>query len=215
MSYLSYFRPTKFKTHYVAPQFFIFRQTVQIAPKFLHWNAHIFLFWLNPTGHSKFHNTSNTPPATDSCQTGCTPLYPEVQAIPSLTPSIPPPLFFLVPDRGTCACDRRALQQLVLNLHVKNTLIWSDLSWSVRLYYHFTRVVSPKVNLHPKPDHFAQVFLVLSSSLSSYYTHYPTHTHLPINTHTHTHIHSPIRHLYIVIVKIQIKHYSCHIRISK
>ena len=39
------FRPTKFKTHYVAPQFY-FRRTVQIAPKFYHWNAHIFLFCL-------------------------------------------------------------------------------------------------------------------------------------------------------------------------
>ena len=52
-----YFRPTNFKFHYVAPQFFIFRRTVQIAPNFRHWNAHIFFFWLNPTRHSKFHNT--------------------------------------------------------------------------------------------------------------------------------------------------------------
>ena len=38
------FRPTKFKIHYVAPQFFIFfGGTVQIAPNFFHWNAHIFL----------------------------------------------------------------------------------------------------------------------------------------------------------------------------
>ena len=37
----------------------IFRRTVQIARNVLHWNAHIFLFWLKyPTGHSKFHNTS-------------------------------------------------------------------------------------------------------------------------------------------------------------
>ena len=34
------------KFHYVAPQFFIFRRTVQIAPNFLHWNVHIFLFGL-------------------------------------------------------------------------------------------------------------------------------------------------------------------------
>ena len=63
------FRPTKFKTHYIAPQF-------------LHWNVHIFLFWLNPTGHFKFHNTSNhPPPATDSGRTARTPLYPPVQAV--------------------------------------------------------------------------------------------------------------------------------------
>ena len=43
---LSYNMPNKFKTHYVAPQFFIFRRTVWIAPNFLHWNAHIFLFGL-------------------------------------------------------------------------------------------------------------------------------------------------------------------------
>ena len=40
------FRPTKYKFHYVAPQFYIFRRTVWIAPNFLHWNAHIFLFGL-------------------------------------------------------------------------------------------------------------------------------------------------------------------------
>ena len=46
-TFLSYFRPTKFKAHYVAPQFFIFRWTVQIAPNFLHWNVHVSL-WLIP-----------------------------------------------------------------------------------------------------------------------------------------------------------------------
>ena len=82
----------KFKTHYVAPQFSIFQRTVQIAPNFLHWNAHIFLFWLNHTGHSKFHNTSkNPPPATDPSKTACHPLYPPVQVVP---PLLPPPLFF-------------------------------------------------------------------------------------------------------------------------
>ena len=130
-SYLSYFRPTKFKIHYVVPQFFIFRRTVQIAPNFLHWNAHIFLFWLNPTGHSKFHNTSNhPPPATDSGRTARTPLYPPVQAVPPYF--LPPPLYFVFLSRteesskaGTRAHDRRALQQLALNVHVKH----SDLTW--------------------------------------------------------------------------------------
>ena len=42
------FRPTKFKFHCVAPQFFIFQQTVQIALNFIHSNAHIFLFGLIP-----------------------------------------------------------------------------------------------------------------------------------------------------------------------
>ena len=109
-----------FKTHYVAPQLFIFRRIVQIAPNFLHWNAHIFLFWLNSTGHSKFHNTLNhTPPATVSGRTARTPLYPPVQAVP-------PYFFFLsrteeLARAGTCARDRRALQQLALNVHVKHS----------------------------------------------------------------------------------------------
>ena len=30
-TYYSYFQPTKLKTHYIAPQFFIFRQTIQIS----------------------------------------------------------------------------------------------------------------------------------------------------------------------------------------
>ena len=48
--------------------------------------AHISL-WLNPTGHSKFHNTSNhPPPATDSSRTACTLLYPPVQAPPYSLP---------------------------------------------------------------------------------------------------------------------------------
>ena len=55
--------------------------------------THISL-WLKPTGHSKFHNTSNhPPPATDSGRTACTPLYPPVQAVP------PSPLFVSCPGQ--------------------------------------------------------------------------------------------------------------------
>ena len=63
------------------------------------------------TGHSKFHNTFNhPPPATDSSRTART----------------PSPLFFLSwreepVKAGTCAHDRRALQQLALNVHVKHS----------------------------------------------------------------------------------------------
>ena len=54
--------------------------------------AHI-SFWLNPTGHSKFHNTLNhPPPATDLGRTACTPLYPPLQPPPPINPS---PLLFL------------------------------------------------------------------------------------------------------------------------
>ena len=45
-SYLNYFRPTKFKTRYVALQLFIFRRTVQIAPNFLHEMRTYFSFAL-------------------------------------------------------------------------------------------------------------------------------------------------------------------------
>ena len=94
--------------------------------------AHNFL-WLNPTGHSKFHNTSNhPPPATDSGRTARTPLYSSVQAVPPYSLS----LFFLFrtgepAKAGTCARDRRALQQLALNVHVNHSdLTWPDLTWS-------------------------------------------------------------------------------------
>ena len=124
------FRPTKFKFHYVAPQFYLFfGRPSKSAPNFLHWNAHIFLFWLNPTGHSKFHNTSNhPPPATDSSRTVRTPLYLPVQAVP---PYSLPPFFFLSRTEepvsaSTCTRDRRALQQFALNVHVKH---WPDLTW--------------------------------------------------------------------------------------
>ena len=83
-----YFRPTNFKFHYVAPQFFIFRRTVQIAPNFRHWNAHIFLFWLNPTRHSKLHNTPKHRFRSDCSYS----LVPVGAAGPPL-----PPLFFSCP----------------------------------------------------------------------------------------------------------------------
>ena len=121
----------------------IFRRTIQIALNFLHWNVHIFLFWLNPTGHSKFHNTSNhPPPATDSCRTAHTPLYLSVQAVPHY---FPPPIFFSCPGQeptkaGTCARDRRALQQLALNVHVKHSdLTWPDHIWIIYLLYIMTK----------------------------------------------------------------------------
>ena len=117
-----YFRPTNFKFHYVAPQFFIFRRTVQIVPNFRHWNAHIFPFWLNPTRHSKFHNTPKHRFRSDCSYS----LVPVGAAGPPL-----PPLFFFLSRReepakaSICTRDRRALQQLVLNGHVKH----SDLTW--------------------------------------------------------------------------------------
>ena len=53
-------------------------------------------------------------------------LYPPVQAVLSYSLPPPPPFFFLSwteepVKAGTCARDRRALQQLALNVHVKHT----------------------------------------------------------------------------------------------
>ena len=62
--------------------------------KFLSMKCSHISLWLNPTGHSKFHSTSNhPPPATDSGLTAYTPLYPPVQVVPP--PLLPFPLFFV------------------------------------------------------------------------------------------------------------------------
>ena len=69
-------------------------------------------------------------------QTARTPLYPPVQAV---LPLSPPPLFFPLyrteqpVKAGTCARDRRALQQLALNVHVKH----SELTFRVSCYSTF------------------------------------------------------------------------------
>ena len=73
------------------------------------------------TGHSyeicRFQTTDQ--PATDPGRTACTPLYPPVQP-----PLYSHTLFFLSRTEepakvGTCARDRRELQQPSLNVHVK------------------------------------------------------------------------------------------------
>ena len=126
--WFKWFRPTKFKFYYVAPQFFIFQRTIQIAPNFLHWSVHIFFFGLILRDISNSITPQNTLhllpilvgllvlPCTRQCRRS--PHY-------SLSP-----FFFLSrteePTKaGTCAHDRRALQQLALNVHVKH----SDLTW--------------------------------------------------------------------------------------
>ena len=76
------FRPTKFKTYYIAQKFY-FQRTVEIAQNFLHG------LWLNPTGHSKHLKPIPVGllilPCT--CQCRRSPLTS--------------PLSFPVPDRGT------------------------------------------------------------------------------------------------------------------
>ena len=74
-------------------------------------------FWLNPTGHSKFHNTSNhPPPATDSGRTARTPLYPPGQAAPYSLP-----LFFFSPGQR----NRRRLVPVPVTGVRYNSLQWS------------------------------------------------------------------------------------------
>ena len=55
--------PTKFKTHYVAQQFYLLADRPNCAKtSSIQMRTYFLIFWLNPTGHSKFHNTSNQPP---------------------------------------------------------------------------------------------------------------------------------------------------------
>ena len=151
---------TKFKLHYVVPQFFIFRRTVRIAPNFLQWNAHIFLFWLNPTGHSKFHNTSNhPPPATDSGRTARTPLYPPVQAVPPppLLPS-PPPFFFFFCCPGQRNRRRPVTVPVtgVLWMCTLNTLTLPDLicCQCLRLVMVFNKYSVPHISTNRRSSFF-------------------------------------------------------------
>ena len=106
---------------YVTPLFVW--QTVQIAPLFLHWNAYIFLFCLNPMVHSKFHNTLNTlrllPTSVGLLALPCT------RQCRRSPPPHPSPLFYFLsrteePAKvaATCANDRRAIQQLALNVQL-------------------------------------------------------------------------------------------------
>ena len=113
---------------YVAPQIYFWanRQNCAKLPSLK--CTHICL-WLNPTGHSKFHNTSNhPPPATDSGRTAHTPLYQPVQVVPQYFPA---PLFFSCPGQRnqrrpvpvpmTGVCYKSLLWMCTLN-----TLTWPD-----------------------------------------------------------------------------------------
>ena len=73
----------------------------------------------------KFHNTSKQPSACYRFRSDCS--YSLVQTVPPPPPHAPSPLFFPLSrteeqaKTGTCARDRRALQQLALNVHVKHS----------------------------------------------------------------------------------------------
>ena len=87
--------------------------------------AHI-LFWLNPTGHSKFHNIITTLcllPIFSDC------LYFLVPASAGDPPPPPPPyplpLFFPVPDRGWQACSTSLLWMCTLNTQIRSSTVTS------------------------------------------------------------------------------------------
>ena len=93
-------------------------------------------------GHSKFYNiitTFHLLPTLSYC------LYLPGKVVPH-PPCIPSSLFFLSwteepVKTSTCACDRRMLQQLALNVHVKHS---DQIS-----YRRLPRVLS--INLHQTP----------------------------------------------------------------
>ena len=63
-----------------------------------------------------------------------------------------PPSFFLSrieepAKAGTCACDRRALQQLALNVHIKHSdLTWPDLTGPVQWWFQNTALKPMSTN---------------------------------------------------------------------
>ena len=122
---MSYFRPTNYKT--LRSSTTLFWQTVQIATKFLH-----IPFWLNPMRHSKFHNTLNTlrllPTSVGLLGLPCTcqhRRFPSPLFFPqSRRRSVPLPVTEEPAKVGTFTRDRRALQQLALNVHVKHSYLY-------------------------------------------------------------------------------------------
>ena len=98
------FWPTKFKFHYVAPQFYIFRLTIKIAPNFLHWNAYIFLFGLILWDIQN----SITPQPPSTCyqfRSDCS--YSLVPASAGGTPLLPPTLIFFCPRQEPAKAGAR------------------------------------------------------------------------------------------------------------
>ena len=133
-SYLSYFRPTKFKTHYIASQFFIFH-----GPSKLRQIAFIEMcIYLSFGLILQDIPNSITPQNTLHllailvrllvlpCTCQCRRFPP---------PLLPPPFLSLSRTEepvkaGACAHDRCALHKLALNVHVKHfDLTWPDLTW--------------------------------------------------------------------------------------
>ena len=108
-SYLTYFRPTKFKTHYVASQFFIFRRTVKLR--------HI--SFIEMRTYFSFGLILRDIPNSITPQTTLRllPIPVGLMVLPctrqcSRSPLTPSPPFFTVPDRGTdeglYLCPRQA-----------------------------------------------------------------------------------------------------------
>ena len=127
------FRPTKFKFHYVAPQFYLFfgRPSKVRQISFIEMRTY-FSFGLILRGIPN----SITPQTT----LRLLPIPVGLLILPCThqcrrSPLTPSPFFFLFqtekPVRAsTCTRDRRALQQFALNVHVKHSdLTWPDLTW--------------------------------------------------------------------------------------
>ena len=120
----SYFRPTKFKTHYVAPQFYFSADRPNCAKiSFIEIRTY-FSFGLM----LRDIPNSITPQKT----LRLIPILVGLLVLPCTrqcrrSPLLPLPfLLFLsrteeLAKAGTCARDRRALQQLALNVHVKHS----------------------------------------------------------------------------------------------
>ena len=114
------FQRIKFITHYVAPQFFIFRRTVQTAPKFPSLKCtHISLQDI-PNSITPQTTLRLLPiavgllvlPCTHHCKWSPLTLFP---------PFFPLSQTEEPAKASTCARDRRVLQQLALNVHVKHS----------------------------------------------------------------------------------------------
>ena len=85
-----------------------------------------------------------------------------------LTPPLTPHLFSFLSqteepaNAGTCACDRRALQQLALNMHVKH----SDLTWPDLMFMFYCVLFQTKND--PTDDRIIVLIVRICKSKSEY-----------------------------------------------
>ena len=131
---------------------------------------------------------NNPPPATDSGQTARTPLYTPVQAPPP-----PPPHTLFCPDSSTCVRDRRALQKLALNVHVKHSdmtrvTFVGSVGWLLDTCSIITHThTDTRTHTHRHAHTHTRMHTHTPT-----HVHTRTHTHACTHTHTHTHTHAPL-----------------------